>query len=179
MQVGSKLYYCFKLVAMTLNLPPFYCFWFVEYCQPSPNENISANLSPLTSNKHLSLLYFWCELFKEGVGPIISLLQIHCPFHIMADKYPKVIITVGSKCLTMYKNHFSRSIHIFIFLSNFTIKMAHLSLEQLLKRCFCQNSAPYNGCRHLCWMILFISYPFICFYRTAWYLKVNCPVLMD
>ena len=39
------------------------------------------------------------------------------------------------------------------------------------KRCFCHNSAPYNRCRHLwgvwaylCWMILFVSYPFICFH---------------
>ena len=48
--------------------------------------------------------------------------------------------------------------------------MVLLSFEQLQRGVFCHNSAPYNRRRHLwgvwaylCWMILFVSYPFICF----------------
>ena len=48
-------------VAMTLNLPLFYWFWLVEYCQTSPNKKQITK--PLTRNKNLSLLYFWLTRF--------------------------------------------------------------------------------------------------------------------
>ena len=38
------------------------------------------------------------------------------------------------------------------FLSNFTVKMALLSLEQSLRGVFGHGSAPYNGCRLGCAM---------------------------
>ena len=49
MKVGSKLYYCCKEVAMTLNLPLLYFVWAEEYCQTSPNKNKSPNLWHVTS----------------------------------------------------------------------------------------------------------------------------------
>ena len=45
---------------MTLNLPLLYWFWFVEYCQTSPNKKEITKL--WTRNKHLTLLYFWLRI---------------------------------------------------------------------------------------------------------------------
>ena len=96
MKVGSKLYYCCKYssvpnwhayvkrqtlleinmyaqqfgtleyIAMTLNLPLIYWFWFVEYCQTSPNKK------PLTHKKNLSLMYFWVEVLKQIACTILG-----------------------------------------------------------------------------------------------------------
>ena len=51
---------------MSLNLPSLYFVWTEEYCQTSPNKN-----KFLTSNKHLSLLYFWSLCF--ALRPTFSL----------------------------------------------------------------------------------------------------------
>ena len=57
---------------MTLNLPSSYWFWFVEYCQTSPDKNNSPNLWHVTSILVLSNLR--CELFKPYLSHHLVLI---------------------------------------------------------------------------------------------------------
>ena len=62
----SYRYYCYKWIAMTLNLPLTYFVWTEEYYQTSLNKNKSPNLCWHIHKKHLSVLYFWSAIYKKA-----------------------------------------------------------------------------------------------------------------
>jgi hypothetical protein len=68
MKVGTKLHYCCKKLAMTLNLPLLYFVWTEEYCQTSPNKNKSPNLWHVTS----ILVYCIFECYPSRIWYILK-----------------------------------------------------------------------------------------------------------
>ena len=94
-------------------------------------------------------------------NPCLYLLTLHCQ-------------TMGSNCFWREGSTFFRfRQQIERLFVKFHCKDGATIFGAVTQRCFCHSSAPYNECRYLCkwwvsmylcWMIMFVSYLFICFH---------------
>ena len=100
---------------MTLNLPLSYWFWFVEYCQTSPNKNKSPNLWHVTSILVCCIfvqvfLYPWYkQLYVLAIfGSCIFVMDYLRTFS--SQEYRKNIISQKKSFLTDVQKNFQNKI---------------------------------------------------------------------